>query len=175
MFFFTVDLITDALFSDDFNHILSQSYDVQNYTLGEPWLALSALRFGAIPSESLLESEWYFNGAQYISSSKLTLRDSYPVYDLTIEYPVLFDSGYYELILKFPFEEILRNMGCSREYGSRYLEFFQSDDFLGFQNGYFIADTATIEIRYTGKVTPISQYSSITIIIICIQRNPLLN
>lgn len=127
--------------------MLVQSYDVVNFTLGDPVIVLAAFRYGAVPTEAHLQPEWYFNGAQYLASTEATLRDHFPVLDYHIEAPVLFDSGYYELILKYPFKEILTNFQCSLEYGSWYADFMSS---VGFEDDYLIADTATIEVRYNG-------------------------
>ncbi len=138
---------------EDSNHLLDQDYDVHNFTFGETLLRLTAGRSGAIPSEQQLQPEWYFNGAQYLSSPELTLRDHSPFYDFVLQYPVLFDSGFYELVLKFPFEDLMTSLGCSREYGSRYLEFLQSEEFMGFDNNYFLVDTAVIEVQYNGMYT----------------------
>ena len=124
-----------------------------NYTLAEPLVVVTALRSASIPTESNLLPEWYFNGAQYLGLSEITLRDNFPIHNIALNYPVLFDSGYYELVLKYPFESIFENSGCSSKHGSSYLEFLWSAEFLGFEEGYLVLDTATIEVRYNGEIS----------------------
>ena len=130
---------------------MDQEYPLWNFTLGDAFLLLIATRSGTIPTEHALVADWYFNGNQFVHRSALNLQDTNPYYGYPILNPVIFDSGYYELVLYYPFEDAMHNFQCSREYGYRYLEFLQSDEFIGLHDNNFVVDTALLELRYTGK------------------------